>query len=264
MMYKTYVIIKERDSFKGNYYCRDCEFIRLKEVFSEKYSNREEIDRVINKRKIKWMEIYGVDNPMKSDIIKEKMSNTSIERYVVKWHISSDIVRYKSIETMLDRYGVKYAILNKSSREKMINTTIERYGVRNHMLNETVALKAGQNSLASKIKNGKAIDKSDSSKWMNYKSLVIKRTRRNKKKLFEKWDGTDYYDNEYIKDNLLVSHNNSNFPCVDHKISILQGFLNNIDIYEISDINNLCITKRKINSEKSSTTEVEFKLKKTQ
>ena len=39
---------------------------------------------------------------------------------------------------------------------------------------------------------------------------------------------------------------------IDHKISIFHGFINNIDPILISDISNLCITKRYINSSKQT------------
>lgn len=46
---------------------------------------------------------------------------------------------------------------------------------------------------------------------------------------------------------------------VDYKVSVLYGYVNNIDMKIISDISNLCITKKYINSKKSSLNEYEFK-----
>jgi hypothetical protein len=41
------------------------------------------------------------------------------------------------------------------------------------------------------------------------------------------------------------------YPTIDHKNSVFYGFMNNIPPEDISDISNLCITKRFINSSKN-------------
>jgi hypothetical protein len=46
-----------------------------------------------------------------------------------------------------------------------------------------------------------------------------------KKDLLENWDGYDYYDGEYIKDNFCLYSNDKNYPTMDHKISCYYGFL---------------------------------------
>jgi hypothetical protein len=89
-------------------------------------------------------------------------------------------------------------------------------------------------------------------------------TERNRKFLLEKWDGIDYYDGEYIKDNFNLSHTDPLFPTLDHKISIIYGFKNDIPLEDISKIENLCMTKRKINSSKSHNIESDFITKKDQ
>lgn len=69
--------------------------------------------------------------------------------------------------------------------------------------------------------------------------------------MFENWDGKDYYDDEYIKEYLLLPYGNKKYPTIDHKISIYYGFINNISPDEIGKLENLYITKRTINSKKS-------------
>ena len=76
--------------------------------------------------------------------------------------------------------------------------------------------------------------------------------------LFDIWDGYDYYDKEYIKNNLQLSYMNCNYPTVDHKVSVFYGFNNKIPAEDIAKIDNLCITKRIINSLKRTKTETEF------
>lgn len=88
-------------------------------------------------------------------------------------------------------------------------------------------------------------------------------TLSNKKELFDNWDGIDYYDNEYIRENFNLDKSDGYFPTIDHKISVIYGFLYNIPADIIGDILNLCITKRCINSSKSHKTEDQYKNKTT-
>jgi len=53
-------------------------------------------------------------------------------------------------------------------------------------------------------------------------------------------------------------NNDRMYRTIDHKISIYYGYMNKIDADIISSIENLCITKRFINSKKSAKTENEF------
>ena len=59
------------------------------------------------------------------------------------------------------------------------------------------------------------------------------------------------YDSEDIKMNLLLDCYNSDYPTIDHKISMWYGFENDISPEIIGGIDNLCITKSKINRNKS-------------
>ena len=93
-----------------------------------------------------------------------------------------------------------------------------------------------------------------------YKRNANRITRNNKIKLFELWDGFDYYDNEFIYKNFSKNPMHRCYPTIDHKISIYQGFINNIDYNKIGSLENLCITKKFLNSKKGFTKECfEFK-----
>ena len=63
--------------------------------------------------------------------------------------------------------------------------------------------------------------------------------------------------------NMILSlwYNDSKYPSLDHKVSILYGFENGIPPEEISDLKNLCITKRSLNSSKGFKTEELYKQK---
>lgn len=137
---------------------------------------------------------------------------------------------------------------SKEIQNKMKLTMIERYGVDNAMKNNDIKIISIKKMLCTKIERG--IISEDVTEYTKYKRIVYHYTNKAKKELLEKWDGKDHYDNEYIKDNFYLHHMNQNYPNIDHKISIIFGFSNNIDPKIIGDISNLCITKRKINSEK--------------
>jgi hypothetical protein len=94
--------------------------------------------------------------------------------------------------------------------------------------------------------------KKEKTDFLNYKKIVRRYTRKNKKELYKNWNGYDYYDNNYIKDNLNLHYNNLDSLNIDHKISIKYGFDNGILPSIIGNIDNLCLTKR-INNLKKGT-----------
>ncbi len=97
-----------------------------------------------------------------------------------------------------------------------------------------------------------------SSEFRTYKKKVQYRTELIRKEIYESWNGLDHYDGEFIKENLKLHYNHSDYPTIDHKISCFFGFINNIPVEEIAKSDNLCITKRKLNAKKSNLTESEF------
>ena len=90
----------------------------------------------------------------------------------------------------------------------------------------------------------------DKTEYEKFRLIVYRLTKHNKKELLEKWNSLDYYDGEYIKDNFNLEYYDINYPTIDHKISIFYGYENNMKPEEISNIGNLCFTKRCINSSK--------------
>ena len=134
-------------------------------------------------------------------------------------------------------------------------TCLKIYGFENPNQSEEVKNKAKN----TKIKNGNQVPDIDLTNFELYKKRISSLIYKHKKELFNIWDGYDYYDKEYIKDNLILfKYHNKNYPTIDHKISVFYGFKNNIDFEIIGNISNLCITKRGINSTKKSKTEGEF------
>lgn len=241
------------------------------------------------KGKITMLEKYGVDCFFKTDEMRErnrswmsssefklKSKETMLEKYGVDSYSKTnsfkediyskkDLIVSKIKETFLEKYGVdspsklESVKLDKLSRKDEIesirkNTCLEKYGVDNVSKVKEIYKKIKN----TKIENGTDIPNELLSDWELYKKDVRKITNRNKKILYENWDGSDYYDNEIIKGYLSYSHVHRFYPTIDHKISVYFGFLNGIKAFELGSLNNLCITKRYINSMKNSMIETEF------
>jgi len=183
-----------------------------------------------------------------------------IEKYGVDNSAKFETSVSKRKKTCLEKYGSEYTVTSKHCIEKSKNTIIERYGVHYMKLDE-FKFKGTDKSKDTKIKNGFVISDENISEWEKYRRDVRKLTERNRVELFKIWDGYDYYDSEYIKDNFNFKHTHQMYPTLDHKISIIHGFKNGLKIEEISDISNLCITKKMNNSSKSFRTEEEYAIK---
>jgi len=183
-------------------------------------------------------EKYGVDNPSKNQRSNEKRKITCLEKYGHQYVINSDHSLIKRKETCIEKYGVNHPM--KLDHFK--------YGV-------------AKKTVISRKTKGDYIKDEDLTNWNLYRRNVRKLTERNRQELLDTWCGLDYYDNEYIKDNFKYKHTDLLFPSLDHKISIIYGFINNVSPEEIADISNLCITKKKHNSSKGQLTEEQFKTK---
>lgn len=223
----------------------------MKEANREWMSSKE----FVEKSKISMIERYGVDHYSKTDEFKKRMID------------NKDIILEKIKKTFYEKYGVDFysktdefkSILNYKKEEiikSIKKTCLERYGVDN--VSKVKSVK--NSSKETKLKRGLIIPDELLNEWVLYKKSVRNITRSFKKYLFENWNGYDYYDNEFIKGNFSYSYTHRFYPTIDHKISVYYGFVNNIPPEEISDISNLCITKRFINSKKRDLIESEFKI----
>jgi hypothetical protein len=257
-----YYTNKERND-KGFYSCFNCKNIEKEKTCLQKYGVKSysQTEEFKVSESIKWkgiqkgaekgrktmQEKYGVDSWFKT---KESRD------YNREW-MNSDEFKEKSKLTMMNKFGTDHFSKTQEFRDiisskkdlimaKIKETFLKKYGVEwisNH--EETI-----NKGLQTRIKNGFMIADKDLESYQLYSREVRKLTKRVTKSLFENWDGYDYYDDEYIKGNFCFGSKHRLYPSIDHKISIYHGFNSNIPAIEISDISNLCITKRFINSTK--------------
>jgi hypothetical protein len=193
------------------------------------------------------IEKWGVDNYSKTEEYKERVEITNLEKYGYKTNLISPDYKDKIKDILKDKYGTdKFYNINRNSKNSK-----KRFKLINNI-----------EDLMTSFENSelfyKDIDSSDG--YLLYRNEVRRITRSNIKIFLEGWNGEDYYDNENIIHNYKLDKNDPNYPTIDHKISVYYGFINNIPAEEISSIENLCITKRYINSKKRDLIELEFKL----
>jgi len=107
--------------------------------------------------------------------------------------------------------------------------------------------KAWKKGLETRKKNGNIIENYD---WKQYWKRCDWLTRKIRKQMLETWDGYDYIDGEYIKDNLKLHYSDKNYPTLDHVKPRSQCFKEGLSPYEATTPENLKWTKRINNSKK--------------
>jgi hypothetical protein len=258
--YGAYIDAVKKNSLLKDYCCKKC-FPKIRiELFVKK---------------------YGVNSPMKLESFKNKKKETMLKLYNVEYSMQNKetvkIGNKTRKNTVKEKYGVDNVFFIPGVRDKKNNTMLELYGTINsqeipetkNKTKQTLLDKYGVNSVRNipgveekirltKERLGLQRPKELISALESFRYQCVTLKNKMKKELFKIWDGYDFYDKEYIKNNLCLPSNDPCYPTIDHKISILYGFLNNITIDEISAFENLCITKRKLNSKKKGKNEKEF------
>jgi len=77
---------------------------------------------------------YGVDNPSKSEFVKDKIKNKLYKDG--KWYNETDEFKKKSKQTCLKKYGVEHFSKTKEYHEKVKETSLNRYGVDSYSMTE--------------------------------------------------------------------------------------------------------------------------------
>lgn len=232
---KVDVICEICKSEKKLMYCKYIDNCKRHGFYSCKRCSRQKA--VITSRKL-----YGVDNWMQLESSKNEVSQRNIKKYGTKTTLLLPEIKSKISKTLIEKYGTdKWFEIREPNKNKkfiFIDLDSKEYQLVDH---------------SSRYK-----EISDES-YLLYRNEVRRITKKNIKKLFQSWDGLDYYDKEFILKNFELEHNHKDYPTIDHKISIHYGFTNKISASEIGHLDNLCITKRSINSTKRQLIEEVFK-----
>jgi len=224
--YRKYLINIKNRNF---YTCTKCSYIKGKKTTLEKHDN--ENYRNIEKMKKTFLKKYGKEHIFHVKKVKEKTKKTLIKKY--------NNINYNNPEKIKLTKFEKHGDEKYNNFEKYKQTCLKKYKCDNYF--STDKFKKSQGIL---------IDKEIKDKWILYKRKSKRIIKKIKGKIFEKWNGYDYYDKEYIKNNSNLHFSHGDYPTIDHKISVFYGFKNNISVEDINNLDNLVITKRRINSSK--------------
>lgn len=189
---------------------------------------------------------------------RNKAALTNLERYGVDNYSKTDEYKRRVEKTNIKKFGYKTNLINPEYQKRIKNILNSKYGTENfyEIKGNSVKNKFTLNDdVYELIDDLNLIEEEYDISILNDDYLLYRRecrrlTNKNIKTLMENWDGRDYYDNEYILNNFELSHNDPRYPTIDHKISIYYGFVNKIPSDSISSLDNLCLTKRSINSSK--------------
>jgi hypothetical protein len=86
--------------------------------------------------------------------------------------------------------------------------------------------------------------------WKAFYQICNRLTGLRRKELFDLWDGYDYYDNKYIKDNISLHYSDAEYPSLDHVIPKSECFRQGMTPMEACNVSNLVWTTRRNNSKK--------------
>jgi hypothetical protein len=99
------------------------------------------------KKKTTCLEKYGVENPLQSQEVKDKLKQTCLKKYGVEHPLQSQQVKDKSKEYFIKTYGVENASQVQENKDKKEQKAIEIYGVKNISQSNIIKNKKVEKSL---------------------------------------------------------------------------------------------------------------------
>lgn len=75
--------------------------------------------------------IYGVENALQNEDIKEKTRQTCLQKYGVEYVSQVEEFKEKAKQTCLEKYGVDHPLKSEEIRTKIKETCLEKYGFEN-------------------------------------------------------------------------------------------------------------------------------------
>lgn len=146
------------------YYCNKCNNIKRKETCIQK---------------------WGVENPMKSQEVKEKLKNSLVENYGVDHYSKTDDFKKKIIKNSQEKWGVDNVFQSSIHKEKIKSTNLKKLGVEYPQQNQDVRKKTTESFL-----NKFGVDRY--SKTDDFKNKIIKKSQ-------EKWGVDNFSQTEEFK-----------------------------------------------------------------
>jgi hypothetical protein len=220
---------------------------QTKNKFRENYQNLSQTEKIVrNDKRTKTVnEKYG-GYTLQSPELKKKMKSTMIEKYGVEHSFHNDAIKQKALNTWIKKYGVDNPFKSHNIKEKIKEVLKYRYGVDNSAnVNPEIRI---NNVMKTKIERGWVIPDEFLSDYQIYRKKVKRLTEIVYKK----------YKNIINPNNLERITNGKNGVQLDHKYSIIEGFLNNVEPEIISHHCNLQMLEWNDNRKKSKKCDVDL------
>ena len=99
------------------------------------YNNREQYKETS-------MDRFGVPNPSQAESVKQKKTETSFANYGVEHPLQSPIIMEKIIQTNINTRGVRNISQDEAVKQKKIQTSLANHGVKHPMQNPNILHKA--------------------------------------------------------------------------------------------------------------------------
>jgi len=220
---------------------------QTKNKFRENYQNLSQTEKIVrNDKRTKTVnEKYG-GYTLQSPELKKKMKSTMIEKYGVEHSFHNDAIKQKALNTWIKKYGVDNPFKSHNIKEKIKEVLKYRYGVDNSAnVNPEIRI---NNVMKTKIERGWVIPDEFLSDYQIYRKKVKRLTEIVYKK----------YKNIINPNNLERITNGKNGVQLDHKYSIIEGFLNNVEPEIISHHCNLQMLEWDNNRTKSKKCDIDL------
>jgi G:T-mismatch repair DNA endonuclease (very short patch repair protein) len=116
---------------KEKYFCNKCNNIKRKETCLEKWGveNPMQSEEVKDRLKNSLLDTYGVDHFSKTEEFKEKYKNTCLKNFGVDNTFKSRTHKEKIKKSNLEKFGVEYPQQNNDIKEKTTKSFLDTYGV---------------------------------------------------------------------------------------------------------------------------------------
>lgn len=125
--------------------CWQCEHFKIAETNMIKYGMSTNALPDVKAKKVEsFRKNFGVDNPMQSKEIQNKMKDTMLERYGVEYRLQSQQGKDDFKNIMMQRYGVNHPSQSKELLERRKINTLNKYGVEHTLQLEEVRQKIAQ------------------------------------------------------------------------------------------------------------------------
>jgi hypothetical protein len=179
MKYQDY---NKSDGLYGFYTCAKCSDVKKKKTCKSKNGTEHhlQVKEILDKQKLTNIDKYGCENVFQNNEIKEKIKEYYLENYGVDHYSKTEEYKDKYKQTMFEKYGVEHYTKTDEFRKY--------FSENNPMYNEKSILKLKETRILKKLQ----VPDSEKSDYKLYKTKVNNITRKNKRKLFENWNGNDH------------------------------------------------------------------------